>query len=263
MEKKIREYVDNVFSSYENNSRTVDIKEEVISNLLERVNDLLKEGFKRNEAFDRAIESIGSKEDLIKTFDLKKVSEYRINYLAVLSTTVVSTIVYLVLGFVFDLWNPSWLVFFVGLMVLGTIESKFGVVWLLAMGIYILTGSLYGDWFTGLVIFGIAASLSAGKDKLIAGIWVLIITSYFVLGFGYGLWHPGWLIFFVGFALTVIIVEKSIVAFSWLVAIFAFLFIGFVYSLWNPTWVVFLLAAAITVYLETGRRKVEEETNNE
>ncbi len=263
MEKKIREHVDNMFSSYEHNSHTIDIKEEVVSNLLERVNDLLDEGFKRNEAYSKAIESLGSKDELIKTFNLKRVSEYSINYIAALITAIASTIIYLILGLAFDLWSPGWLVFLVGVMVLGTIESKFGVVWLLALGTYILIGSLYGDWLTGLVIFGIAGSLSAGKDKLIAGIWLLIITGYFTLGFGYELWHPGWLIFLVGLALTVIIVEKSIVAFSWLFAISAFLFLGFVYSLWNPTWLVFLLAAVITVYLETGRHKKENDSNNE
>ncbi len=263
MEKKVRSYVDNIFNSYEKDSHTIDIKEEVISNLLERINDLVDEGYKRVDAYKKAIEGLGTKEDLTSTFNLKKVNEYSINYLAALITMFVSLVLYLILGFVFNMWNPGWLIFLLGIMVLGAIEGKFGVIWLLAVCIYIISGSLYGYWDVGLLIYGIAAALSAGKDQFIAGVWLLIITGYLALGFGFELWHPGWLIFVVGFALTTIIVEKSIIAFSWLSAIFAYLYIGFIYNLWNPGWVLFLVAAAITVYLETGRQKVEESKNDE
>ena len=263
MEKKIRNYVDNIFKSYENNTHAADVKEEIISNLLERVNDLIGEDLNRNEAYDKAIEMLGSDEDLISTFDLKRVGEYSINYSAALIILSLSVIGYLVLGFVFTLWHPGWLIFPVGIMVLSTIENKFGVVWLLALSIYILFGTLEGGWWAGLLIFGFAASLSAAKDELIAGVWLLIISGYLVIGFGFGLWHPGWLLFIAGFAITSMVVEKSIIAFSWLSAITAYLYVGLVHDLWHPTWVLFLIAAAITVYLETDRNRIEEVNDNE
>ena len=65
------------------------------------------------------------------------------------------TVLYLILGFVFDLWHPGWLLF--------------------------LTVPLQYLRFDSFV------------DRLLHPISVTLI--YLVLGFFFDLWHPGWLIF--------------------------------------------------------------------
>ena len=75
----------------------------------------------------------------------------------------ITTIIFLILGFGFDLWHPGWLVF--------------------------------------LLIPVIAIVLSMGKtkeDHLTTALSPFISTTIFLgLGFGYDLWHPGWIIFII------------------------------------------------------------------
>lgn len=66
------------------------------------------------------------------------------------------TILYLLLGFVFGLWHPGWLVFL-------TIPLY-----------YMKPKNAIERWFNP----------------------VMIVLIYLILGFFFNLWHPGWLIFF-------------------------------------------------------------------
>lgn len=80
--------------------------------------------------------------------------------------SVVIVIIYLIIGYMWDLWSPGWLLF--------------------------LTIPLY--YYT----ISIVQSAKSGDKKRI---WKLIpypifcVIIYFVLGMFYGLWHPTWLIF--------------------------------------------------------------------
>jgi len=65
------------------------------------------------------------------------------------------TILYLILGFVFHLWHPGWLVFL-------TIPLY-----------YMKPKNAMERWFNP----------------------VMIVLIYLVLGFFFNLWHPGWMIF--------------------------------------------------------------------
>ncbi len=69
-------------------------------------------------------------------------------------TPLVCLVVYLTLGFVFDKWRATWLVFF-----------------LIPIMPYIL-----------------------GYRKFHLSVPIVIVAGYLVLGFVYGYWHPGWII---------------------------------------------------------------------
>ncbi|MGI6151610.1 MAG: permease prefix domain 1-containing protein [Christensenellales bacterium] len=75
-------------------------------------------------------------------------------------------IAYLIMGFVFRLWHPGWMVF---------------------VGATLVT-ILYNTWMDGVQ-----------KGKLLSAVegcaWVLIIGGFLYAGFAYGLWHPAWLVF--------------------------------------------------------------------
>jgi len=253
MEKKVREHINNIFKTYEQNDTTEDIKEELVSNLLERIEDLVKEGLNRNDAFNTAVGNLGSSQEIRSIFNIKSIKEYDINYKLNGICLLIATAIYLVIGFVFDFWHPGWIIYPLGFMVTATIEKKTGAIWLIAIAIYLVLGSVFDYWGLGLVVFGLAAALVAGRDEFIAGLWLLLITAYIGLGVYFGVWHPAWIIFIAGIAITVLIVEKSFVGFTWLIAIFGYLYLGLVHSLWHPYWVIFIVAAAIAVYLETGR----------
>jgi len=77
----------------------------------------------------------------------------------------IALVVYLAMGFIWDLWRPGLLVF-IAAWVLSEVVN------------YFRTGR------SGLSISGVA------------------VTLYLIIGFGWGLWHPGWIIFVVAWAIS-------------------------------------------------------------
>lgn len=70
-------------------------------------------------------------------------------------TPMVCVIIFLTLGFVWDLWHPGWIVFL-----------------LIPVMPYLI-----------------------GKKKLKFTIPLVITIAYLIMGIGWDLWHPGWIIF--------------------------------------------------------------------
>lgn len=75
-------------------------------------------------------------------------------------------IAFLILGFLYNLWHPAWLLF---------------------IGATLIT-ILYNTWTD-----------RRKEGKLLGAIegclWILLIAGYLYAGFAHGLWHPGWLVF--------------------------------------------------------------------
>ena len=65
MEKRLKQYIDFLFSEAGNDSRANEIKEEIYSNTLDRYRDVLAQGKNENEAFNIAVSGIGDVSALI------------------------------------------------------------------------------------------------------------------------------------------------------------------------------------------------------
>lgn len=70
-------------------------------------------------------------------------------------TPMICVFLYLLLGFVWGLWHPGWLIFL-----------------LIPIMPYLV-----------------------GNKKLKFSIPLVVTIIYLIMGFGWGLWHPGWIIF--------------------------------------------------------------------
>ena len=92
------------------------------------------------------------------------------------------TVAYLIMGFVWDLWHPGWLIFVIAAFLTPLLDAinrpKLRP---------IQKRSYFGpfmDW-----------------DRINAAfcaiVFLIAIPAYLVLGFAWNLWHPGWLIFVV------------------------------------------------------------------
>ena len=90
------------------------------------------------------------------------------------------TLVYLVIGFVWDLWHPGWLIF-VAAAVLSPLLS--------AINRPKLRPKLKGSHF------GTAVDWDRINAAFCAIVFLVAIPAYLVMGFLWNLWHPGWLIF--------------------------------------------------------------------
>ena len=250
MENNITEYIDKLFSSFEQNKKTMDIKEEVKSNLTEKINDITSNGKTFSDAFKEAVANLGTEEDIKETFNLKEkqsgFKQYAFELILLLS---VST-VYITLSLLFQLWNPLWILYLAMFLIIVTKHGGPGASILFSIGIYFTLGFLFDYWYEGLAVFGLSFSLIAYDDQPIAGLWLFLITLYMSLSSIFGLWHPMWLIFLVGIALTVLLVEKSIIGATWVSSIALYLFFGLVFNLWAVMWVVFIFSATVTVLVE-------------
>ncbi len=52
---KIKEYVEDLFENAPKNKRTMEFKEELLANLLEKYNDLVESGVEREVAYNKVI----------------------------------------------------------------------------------------------------------------------------------------------------------------------------------------------------------------
>ena len=76
MKDRIKNYVDGLFTDIYDTKQLRELKEEVSANLLEKVNDFIANGNNEDEAFKKAISSIGDMGELVES--LKKASELKV-----------------------------------------------------------------------------------------------------------------------------------------------------------------------------------------
>ncbi len=132
-------------------------------------------------------------------------------------TTSFCILLYLCLGFIWNLWHPGWIVFLLVPMVVSILEDG-------------LKGFPYP---------------------------IFVVAVYLCLGFIWNLWHPGWLIFFTIPIYYAILSGKSFRAFMHamypLFTVIVYLVLGFTWNLWHPGWLVFLSIPVFNGFAEMVR----------
>lgn len=180
--------------------------------------------------------------------------------------TILIVIAYLVCGFVFKLWHPTWLLFlliplfepFVKL----ACDIKNPSRWMrfpypvLACGVYLLIGFVWNAWHPYWIIllsipvyYLIASAFARSEGFMAYAIFpVCVTTAYAVLGFTLKLWHPAWLLFLtipLYSSLVYIIRNRhgssAYLAFPYpVLCVLVFLSLGFIWNIWGLSWLVFL-----------------------
>lgn len=249
MENKVRDYVNNLFKAFEQDEKTLDTKEELTLNLLDRINDSIDLGMSENDAFNKAIGNLGTKSELKKIFNFKYLERMSFNYTLNNTYAVIAAIVYLVLGSIFDLWHPGWIVF-----VLAIVFSEFKLndkksYFIPALSlIYLAIGLLWNYWHPGWIIFPIGFVVLATIEKKFEVMLLIVSGIYLILGilFGY------WLLFSIIFILAggLVLGRDEITSGLWIFTIAVYIFLGFMFDLWHPGWLVFLVTGAITTIIE-------------
>lgn len=76
MENRVKGYVDNLFSGIYETKELSELKEEIGSNLLAKIEDFISSGSSEDDAFNKAISDLGDMSELIE--GLKKASEQKV-----------------------------------------------------------------------------------------------------------------------------------------------------------------------------------------
>ncbi len=126
-------------------------------------------------------------------------------------TPFISTVIFLIIGFGYNIWHPTWMVFL----------------------LIPMTAILIGD-------------IDRFSERIIAITPFISSIIYLYFGFIKGIWHPTWLIFLM-IPMTAIIVSEYktslwnfLLALSPFLAIIFYVILGHFYGLWNVGWLVFL-----------------------
>lgn len=201
---KIRAYITRAFDDVPKTKKSVDMQEELISNLVEKFNDQLRLGKSEEEAYTAVIASIGDLSELTEGLKERHVLSAPTAQQRKTSALFISSAVMLYI------MSPMVLIFSAEILK----EEVFGL-----LGMFTLIAIA-----TGLLVFHFASrpkyikedetmieefkEWKASKDKnkamfdaLSSAFWLIIVAIYFYVNFMYGWWAFSWILFIIGAAI--------------------------------------------------------------
>ncbi|MGL4913445.1 MAG: permease prefix domain 1-containing protein [Romboutsia sp.] len=193
MDNRIKNYVDELFYDAPKSRKMYEIKEEILSNVIDKYEDLIREGIDENSAFKIAISNIGDIEELIeKNSDIEEKQEIYRKKSGLINAIV--TGLYIL--------SPVPII---------TIQNELGVILLLAIialatGLSIYNSSLRPKYITvddDLYKEFVDWKNDTNQDRKVRKEMSSIITSitiivYFIVSFTFRNWDISWVIFLIG-----------------------------------------------------------------
>lgn len=200
MHNKIEAYVKKLFENAPKTSKTKELKEEIIANLIEKYNDLIDGGMHSDYAYNQVIANIGNIDDLIDYDDEYREEEKR-QRIKSAKLTAIAVMIYII--------SPVCVL---------TIQNEVGVILLLIL-VALATGLLVYNYMSKPKYIGEDSSMveefkewkSESQNKhrsrksLISAMWSITVALYFVVSFLFGAWAFSWVIFLIGSAIEQII----------------------------------------------------------
>ena len=196
----IRNYINAMFSSLPKTPEILRLQAEMMENMEDKYNDLIREGKSEHEAVGIILADIGSAENLKAELGitdtepqedhsafLTQRAAFQRKFAIAIASGVVLCICAIIAGAVCDAFthNDTYtcLAFFVPIAAAVAIFVYFGI---------------REDWYENRYkeIYHEAEPESKGfSDAIAAIIFPLAVVIYLILGFVFDLWHPGWIIF--------------------------------------------------------------------
>ncbi len=237
MINRFRTYLDKTFKYLPYTEEALELREEILSGLMERAEELKSEGLSEDEIFDKCVSSLGDYTETIKAlkrkpFSLLKDTKFQKGVLSIIAFVLCSVIVYVLLGTTLNLWGLGAIIIFpsmAGLIYIGISAS------MLLRNVkskrHLTSGIIIASYFViyVLVFFFIltfALNISASKTWVMFTYIPALILCAHMIAHGYlrqkKIWLAVWLL------LTV------------LVAVPVYLTSAVITGLWHPLWVIVL-----------------------
>lgn len=215
MEDKLRAYMDEVFQNIKPTKKSVEMKEEILQNLIDKYNDLLNEGKAPEAAYNIAIASLGDMDELLEGFNdsnnqqyLHKESEAARKKSAMLISIAVMLYIVSVIppiifsyvsdrGFFGEVLGPCFMFILIaaatGLIIYNNMSKP------RYQKVDDTIVEEFKEWQSHN-----DASIRAMKS-IKSAIWSVITLIYIVISFTTGAWHITWVIFLIGVAIQKIL----------------------------------------------------------
>ncbi len=204
MNQKLRTYIESLFVDAPKNKKTVELKEEMVQNLIDKYNDLISEGKSEDAAYNIAVASVGDISDLINelnkgTSASSELEEKERRRSALL--TAISVGIYILSIIPVLIWQDE-----TGVILMFTLAAVATVI----IVYNAMTKPKYHKLDDTLVEeFKEWKASSNESDKMLKAIsgslWLLTVAIYIVISFLTGAWHITWIIFLIAGAVNTII----------------------------------------------------------
>lgn len=213
MEDKLRAYMDHLFRDVKPDRRSIELKEEILQNLVDKYHDLLSEGKTQEAAYNIAVASLGDMDELLeglkqelpssRLLDDERMQQWRKKSAFRISVAVALYIMCILPPIL--LTNTGY-------------ENNLAPALMLIM-IGIATGLLIYNYMTKPLYQRLDDSIveefrewkqQTDSDRralraISCALWALIIVIYILISFWTLAWHITWVIFLIGVAIEGII----------------------------------------------------------
>lgn len=209
MNEKIRNHVETLFKDAPRSKRAYDLKEELISNLQDKFQDIMQEGKSEPEAYNTVIAGIGDIDELIN--DLEKtnpmntqaVEANRKKTAFIVSLCVGLYILTLIAVIILDEFNMPDLVTASTFFILAGIPTCLLIYHFMSRPRYVKADDTiveeFKEWKSD------KNDDKAIKSTIQSAFWTLLVAIYFIISFAFGSWGFSWIIFLIGAAVSNII----------------------------------------------------------
>jgi hypothetical protein len=265
MRENLRSYVENLFAAAPQTGKVLELKEELISNLTAKYDDLIAQGRSEEEAYKIAVGGIGDVDELIKGLENDKIYNYarqesdRQRSAIIVSTAVglyiIAVAVQILFGVV-DGLSPE--IGCVLMFVIAAIATSMLVYNAMSRPRYRKTDDTLVE---ELKERKNASSESRQIYRAVSSaMWPLIVAVYLLISFFTGAWAYSWIIFIIGAALQNILklafqmrdtdsggyqIYRSISSIMWPLIVAAYFVISFLSGAWAYSWIIFIIGAAV------------------
>ena len=258
MNKKIEVYVDELFADMPSEQYVFDIKEELLSNLSEKYDDLITDGKSEEEAYTLVIASIGDVKDLFSNgahygysapADIEKKRSIKSIFVSLgISFYILS------LAALFVLNQYGFATIGIGVMILICAIATGFIVYGASIGKtkYKKADDSFVENYKEKVLEN--DRVAKLKGSLSSSLWSLIVVVYLAASFITHMWSVTWIIFIAGAFFQQLILfllsktgERKPFYFSmlWSITVVVYFIISFAFNAWAWSWMIFLAAFAV------------------
>jgi hypothetical protein len=210
MKENLRKYIDNLFAQAPNTPKVMELKEELLSNLAAKYDDLITQGRSEDDAYKIAVGGIGDVNELIKGLENDKIYNYarqesdRRKSAMLVSIAVglyIISIASVILCTMIPAVGPE--AGAVVMFIIAAIETSLLVFSAMSRPKYRRSDNTIVEEFKEWK--DTSSQNRQVYRSVVSAMWPLIVVIYLILSFVFGSWAYSWIIFLIGVALQHII----------------------------------------------------------
>jgi hypothetical protein len=255
---RIEIYVNELFAGKPGDQYVLDIKEELLSNLNEKYDDLIADGKSEEEAYLLVIDGIGDVNDLINNganFGYLTPADFeKKRNVKTLFVSIGSALYIISLAALFGLTMYGYGTIGIGVLIVICAVATGFVIYGANIGKdkYVKADDSFVENYKEKMLED--DRLSKLKRSVSSALWPLIVVIYFAVSLATGMWAFTWIIFLAGVFVQMLAIfllskqgerNKLRHGMLWMLAVVVYLVVSFVFSAWSWTWVIFLVTLAV------------------